>query len=40
MVTKGPPKGSALKFITWIRSPHNAVAHKIIASDWIPLNAG
>ena len=40
MVTKGKPKGAALKFISWIVNPHNAKAHKIIATDWIPLNAG
>jgi phosphate transport system substrate-binding protein len=38
MVTKGAPKGPAKKFIEWITNAKNAVAHKIIASEWIPIN--
>ncbi len=34
-VTKGPEKGAALSFINWIDS--SAPAHKIIASQWIPI---
>jgi phosphate transport system substrate-binding protein len=37
MVTKGPPKGAAAKFIDWITSPHNKIAEKIIGSEWIPV---
>jgi phosphate transport system substrate-binding protein len=38
MVTKGAPKGAAAKFISWIVSSRNKTAHKIIASDWIPVH--
>jgi phosphate transport system substrate-binding protein len=38
MVTRGAPKGAAKKFIEWIVNPKNATAHKIIASEWIPIN--
>ena len=38
MVTKGVPKGAAAKFISWITSPKNSKARKIIASDWIPVH--
>ena len=38
MVTKGPPKGAAAKFIGWITNPHNKTAKKIIASEWIPIH--
>jgi phosphate transport system substrate-binding protein len=38
MVTKGVPKGAAAKFIAWITSSHNKTAHKIIATDWIPVH--
>ncbi len=38
MVTKGPPKGATAKFISWITSPHNATARKIISSQWIPIH--
>lgn len=38
MVTKGIPKGAARKFIEWITSSKNKTAHKIIASDWIPIH--
>jgi len=34
MVTKGPPKGAAAKFINWVTSG-NKVTKKIIASDWV-----
>jgi phosphate transport system substrate-binding protein len=37
-VTKGPKKGAAASFINWIDD--SAAAHKIIASQWIPLPAG
>ncbi len=38
MVTKGPPKGAAAKFIDWIVNPSNKIAEKIIASEWIPIH--
>jgi phosphate transport system substrate-binding protein len=38
MVTKGVPKGAALKFISWIVNSRNKTAHKIIASSWIPVH--
>ncbi|HXP99725.1 MAG TPA: phosphate ABC transporter substrate-binding protein [Solirubrobacteraceae bacterium] len=38
MVTKGAPKGAALKFIEWIVSPSNATARKIISSQWIAIH--
>jgi phosphate transport system substrate-binding protein len=38
MVTKGVPKGAALKFISWIVNSKNKTAHKIIASSWIPVH--
>ncbi len=34
MVTKGPPKGAALKFIDWVISG-NKITKQIIGSDWI-----
>ena len=37
MVTKGAPKGTAAKFITWITSG-NAITKKIISSSWIPIH--
>jgi len=37
MVTKGPPKGEALKFISWIVSG-NKTADKIINSNWIAIH--
>jgi phosphate transport system substrate-binding protein len=36
MLTKGPKKGEAAKFIDWIQSDNKTV-HAIIASEWIPL---
>src|ERR1700730_4364343 len=36
MVTKGVPKGAALKFIKWVTSG-NKTTKKIIASNWIPV---
>lgn len=38
MVTKGAAKGAAAKFISWITSSKNAIARKIIASQWIPIH--
>ena len=38
MVTKGRPKGEAEKFIAWITNPKNSIAHKIIGSEWVPIN--
>jgi phosphate transport system substrate-binding protein len=37
MVTKGAPKGEALKFITWITSG-NKITKEIISSDWITIH--
>jgi phosphate transport system substrate-binding protein len=34
MVTKGPPKGEALKFIDWVTSG-NKITKQIISSSWI-----
>ncbi|HEY8304264.1 MAG TPA: substrate-binding domain-containing protein [Solirubrobacteraceae bacterium] len=38
MVTKGAPKGAALKFIEWVTSSKNATARKIINSQWIAIH--
>ena len=38
MVTKGRPKGEAAKFIAWITNPKNSIAHKIIGTEWVPIN--
>ncbi|MGA9876994.1 MAG: phosphate ABC transporter substrate-binding protein [Solirubrobacteraceae bacterium] len=38
VVTKGAPKGAAAKFISWITNSKNAIARKIIASQWIPIH--
>jgi phosphate transport system substrate-binding protein len=38
MVTKGAPKGAALKFIEWVTSSKNPTARKIISSDWIAIH--
>jgi phosphate transport system substrate-binding protein len=38
MVTKGRAKGETAKFISWITSAKNAIAHKIIGSEWVPIN--
>jgi phosphate transport system substrate-binding protein len=38
MVTKGRPKGEAAKFIDWITNPKNSIAHKVIGSEWVPIN--
>ena len=35
MVTKGRPKGEALKFIAWVTKPHNKTVEKIVNSSWI-----
>lgn len=37
MVTKGAPKGEALKFIDWVTSG-NKVTKQIISSDWIAIH--
>lgn len=37
-VTKGPAKGAAKQFISWIDS--SKAAKKIIASQWVPLEGG
>ncbi len=37
MVTKGPPKGEALKFLNWVTSG-NAVTKSIIGSSWITVH--
>jgi phosphate transport system substrate-binding protein len=37
MVTKGAPKGEALKFISWVTSG-NATTKKIISSSWIAIH--
>jgi phosphate transport system substrate-binding protein len=37
MVTKGVPKGPAVKFIAWVTSGNKATK-KIIGSDWIPIH--
>ena len=38
MVTKGAPKGAALKFIEWVTSSKNATARKIVNSQWIAIH--
>jgi phosphate transport system substrate-binding protein len=37
-VTKGIPRGAALKLLKWITSSHNSTARRIIASQWIPIH--
>jgi phosphate transport system substrate-binding protein len=37
MVTKGPPKGAAKKFIDWITNRHNTAVERIVATEWIPV---
>ena len=37
MVTKGPPKGAALKFIEWVTSG-NKTTKSIISSSWIAIH--
>ena len=36
MVTRGPAKGAAKKFIRWIRT--SKAARKIVATEWVPLH--
>ncbi|HEX8853977.1 MAG TPA: phosphate ABC transporter substrate-binding protein [Thermoleophilaceae bacterium] len=36
MVTRGPAKGAAKKFISWIK--HSSTANRIIATGWVPLH--
>lgn len=38
MVTKGVPHGAAAKFLKWVTSAHNAVARRIISSNWIAIH--
>jgi phosphate transport system substrate-binding protein len=38
MVTKGPPKGQAAKFINWIIKPGNKTVRSIINSNWIAIH--
>jgi len=38
MVTKGIPKGEALKFIAWVTKAGNKVARSIISSGWISIH--
>ena len=38
MVTKSPPKGEALKFISWVVKPGNRVVRAIINSSWIAIH--
>jgi phosphate transport system substrate-binding protein len=38
MVTKGPPKGAAAKFINWIVKPHNRTVERIVSSNWISIH--
>lgn len=38
MVTKGRAKGEAAKFIGWITNSKNKIAHRIIGSEWVPIN--
>jgi phosphate transport system substrate-binding protein len=35
MVTKGSPKGEALKFLAWVTKPHNKTVEAIVNSSWI-----
>jgi len=37
MVTKGPPKGEARRFINWITKPGNTTVRRIINSSWIAI---
>jgi phosphate transport system substrate-binding protein len=38
MVTKGDPKGEALKFIEWVTKPGNLTVRKIVSSEWIAIH--
>jgi phosphate transport system substrate-binding protein len=38
MVTKGLPRGEALKFISWVVKPGNRVVRGIINSNWIAIH--
>jgi len=38
MVTKGRPKGEALKFIAWVVKPNNRTVEAIINSSWIAIH--
>jgi hypothetical protein len=38
MVTKGIPKGDALKFISWVTKPGNRVVRAIVNSNWIAIH--
>ncbi len=37
-VTKGVPKGEALKFIAWVVKPGNTTVRKIVSSEWIAIH--
>jgi phosphate transport system substrate-binding protein len=38
MVTKGVPRGAALKFISWITKPGNKTVRAIVNSNWIAIH--
>ncbi|MGA2321013.1 MAG: phosphate ABC transporter substrate-binding protein [Solirubrobacteraceae bacterium] len=38
MVTKGPPKGEAAKFIAWVTKPGNLIVRAIVNSSWIAIH--
>ncbi len=38
MVTKGRPKGEALKFLTWVTKPGNKIVRNIVSSGWIAIH--
>jgi len=38
MVTKGIPKGEALKFLSWVTKPGNRVVRAIVNTNWIAIH--
>ncbi len=38
MVTKGPPKGEAAKFLAWVTKPGNLTVRAIVNSNWIAIH--
>jgi len=38
LVTKGIPKGEALKFIDWVVKPGNKTVRTIVSSEWIAIH--
>jgi phosphate transport system substrate-binding protein len=38
MVTKGAPKGEALKFLSWVTKPGNKTVRSIVNSQWIAIH--